>query len=113
MNLDGSFTGPTVTGAGQITVTPMVTARLAFLFYDVAGPFVELTPYVPITISASGGAAGAHALIIEYHGTWSIALKFKVDAGCTFAGWLEWLLGLSDKSYTLYDGTIHSWSGSW
>lgn len=98
-----SLKGPSVAGSASVTVTPYVAARLAFLIYDVAGPFVEAKPYAPMTITYS------------YPGpsTWSIALKLKVSVGVTFAGWLQKILKLSGYSRTVADWTLKSWSGNW
>ena len=95
-----SKTGPTITGTASLSITPSLKNRLAFLFYSVAGPFVEAMPYVPISVTYSPR-------------TWSIRLKFKVIGGVTMAGWLRSLLGLGDWSTTLYDTTLASWSGTW
>lgn len=94
--------GPTVSAIATITVTPFVAARLAFLIYDVAGPFVEVTPYAPMTITFS------------YPGpsTWSIALKLKIDVGITFCSFLEKILKMSSYSRTVADWTLKSWGGN-
>lgn len=97
---DFSMSGPTITGTARLTVTPKATCRLAFMFYDVAGPFVEGIPYAPIVITYNPN-------------TWLITLKFKVVAGATFAGWLRSLLGLNDYSKPLADWELKRWDGTW
>ncbi len=93
--------GPTISASAYLKVTPKAKLRISFLFYDVAGPFVEGIPYAPITIN------------IYPTRTWSIKLKFKIKAGVTFAGWLKNIIGLRDYSRTLYDWTLKSWNGNW
>ena len=95
-----SLSGPTITAKAGITVTPYVSARLALLLYDVAGPFAEVRPYAPISVTFNPR-------------TWSIKLKFKIIAGITMSGWLKKLLRFGDWSTTLWDGTLKSWSGTW
>jgi hypothetical protein len=99
-----SITGPTISGSASLTVTPAAKCRLAFLFYDTAGPFVEAKPYVSMTVTYSTD---------PNQRTWSIKLMFKVSAGATFADWLKKLLKLKDWSKTLYDSQLASWSGYW
>jgi hypothetical protein len=95
-----SLSGPTITAEVGITVTPYATAHLALLLYDVAGPFVEVRPYAPISVTFNPRK-------------WSIDLKFKIIAGVTMSGWLKKLLGFGELSGTLWDGTLQSWSGTW
>ncbi|UCB60147.1 MAG: hypothetical protein JSW72_08570, partial [Candidatus Bathyarchaeota archaeon] len=95
--------GPTLSGSAGLSVTSKATCRVVFLFYDVAGPFVEAIPYAPITIR----------YYLYQPNTWSIRLKFKIRAGVTFAGWLRKVVKLRDYSRTLADWTLLSWSGSW
>jgi len=77
----------------DITVTPSASLRLALLFYDVAGPFVEGEVYTPLTLS--------------YPPAWieSFSLKFRVNYGVTYADWLKSLLGLKD-----WTGEIAHWT---
>jgi hypothetical protein len=95
-----SVSGPSITGEAGITVTPSATCRLAFKFYDVAGPYVECEPYAPITVK-----------IVPR--TWSLSLKLKVIAGVAFAGWLEKALNLTSYSKQLGDWTLASRNGNW
>jgi hypothetical protein len=95
-----SQSGPSITGSASMTATPNATCRLEFLFYDVAGPYVELTPYAITTIAYPAR-------------TWQICLWFKVRAGVTFAGWLRNLLNLNDYSWTVGDWNLHCWNGNW
>jgi len=94
------ITEPRITATGGASITPSVKLRLAFLFYDVAGPYIEGVPYAPISLNFNPN-------------TWSIELKFKIFAGCTFAGWIKDLLGLTDYSITLKDWTLASEEGTW
>jgi len=98
-----SYSPPAVSGTASITVTPEAKCRVVFLFYDVAGPFVEAIPYAPISIKYYTYQAN----------TWSISLKFKIVAGVTFSGWLRKIIKLSSYSRTLADWTLKSWSGTW
>gem|GEM_PF-3296166 len=97
-----SRSGPSISGSASLYIAPSVKARLAFLFYDVAGPFVEGKAYAAISIKYSTSSR-----------TWSISLKFKVIAGVTFAGWLKKLVKLRSYSRTLADWRLASWSGNW
>lgn len=94
---------PTITGEAGLSITPKATCRVVFLFYDVAGPFVEAIPYAPITIR----------WYLNQPNTWSIELKFKIKAGVTFSGWLRKTIKLKDYSRTLADWTLLSWNGNW
>ena len=98
-----SFNGPSISGSASLTVTPFVAAQVAFLIYDVAGPFAEARIYAPMAITW------------KYPGpsTWSISVKFRISAGVTFAGWLQKLLKLCTFRRTLYERTLKSWSGNW
>jgi len=94
-------TGPTLSASASASITPEIKFQLAALFYSVAGPFIAFIPYATITITVLPSK------------TWSVALKFKITAGCTFADWLKSTLKLDDYSSTLFDWTLASWSGSW
>jgi len=99
----GASKSISVTGAaGIIRITPSAKCRIAFLFYDVAGPFVDAIPYAPITIAYTSSTK-----------TWSISLRFKIVAGVTMAGWLKKKLDLKSWETTLADWELASWSGSW
>ncbi|UCG90261.1 MAG: hypothetical protein JSU57_00615 [Candidatus Heimdallarchaeota archaeon] len=94
---------PQISGSASLSVTPKLTCRLAFLIYDVGGPFVAAVPYAPMSI-------------IYYHNQpneWSIQLRFKIEAGVTFAGWLNKILKLASYSKTIKDWLLKSWSGYW
>ncbi len=96
--------GPTIEAEAGVWVRPSVEFRIAFLFYGVAGPFIEFEPYATATVTCSYPPP---------HGEWEITANLKIVAGATFAGWLKDLLGLDDWSTTLYDEALESWSGSW
>jgi hypothetical protein len=94
---------PQISGSAGLSVTPKLTCRLAFLIYDVGGPFVEAIPYAPMSITYYSNKANE----------WSIQLRFKIQAGVTLAGWLSKILKLSSYSKTIKDWLLKSWSGYW
>ncbi len=94
---------PVIRGSADLTVTPSASCRLSFLLYDVGGPFVEATPYAPMSID----------YYTYQRNTWSIQLKLKISVGVTLAGWLKRILGLSEYSKVVADFTLASWSGYW
>ncbi|NHJ14742.1 MAG: hypothetical protein EAX95_13765 [Candidatus Thorarchaeota archaeon] len=101
-----SYGKPTITAAAGVVITPYAKCRLAFLLYDVGGPFVEAVALAPIGIEVSASQAGIS-------GTWAIALKLKVNVGVTLAGWITKILKLSEYSKTVAEFTLMSWEGTW
>lgn len=100
-DLNCSPVNTTLNASAGISVTPSIEFQLAFLFYDVAGPFVEFEPYITATVT------------VLPERTWSVELGFKIDAGVTFSDWIKSLLGLEKKEFTLYNYTLDSWNGNW
>jgi hypothetical protein len=94
---------PQISGSAGLSVTPKLTCKLAFLIYDVGGPFVSAIPYAPMSITYYSNRANE----------WSIQLRFKIEAGITLAGWLSKILKLSSYSKTIKDWLLKSWSGYW
>ncbi|WP_455464829.1 hypothetical protein [Candidatus Hodarchaeum mangrovi] len=94
---------PQISGSAGLSVTPKVTCKLAFLIYDVGGPFVAAVPYAPISITYYSNQPNE----------WSIQLRFKIEAGVTLAGWLNKILNLTSYSKTIKDWLLKSWSGNW
>jgi hypothetical protein len=96
-----SRSGPTIKAKANLWIKPKATAWLAMLFYDVGGPYVSATVYAPMSITCNPRE-------------WSINLKLCVVVGVTMAGWLKRLLKISSCwAYTLWHGTLGSWSGTW
>ena len=95
-----SRTGPTLTAEAGASITPSLKFRVAFLFYSVAGPFIEFEPYANAAITYTPPTA-----------KWELTVNFRINAGATFAGWLKELLGLNDYSVNLYDAQLAKWSG--
>lgn len=91
-----SKTGPTITGHAGATITPEASCQLSALLYGATGPYVEAVPYAPITITYNPN-------------TWSIKLKFKVNAGVA----VHLLCKDFNWGTTLWDGQLASWSGTW
>jgi hypothetical protein len=87
-----------------ISVTPSISFRIEFLFYSVAGPFVEFKPYLTL-----------EEITVLPNGTifWDISVDFSIHVGVTFAGWLNAILGLGEWSWTLLDQNLWYWNGSW
>ncbi|UCE08933.1 MAG: hypothetical protein JSW61_08025 [Candidatus Thorarchaeota archaeon] len=94
---------PTVTGSVGVSITPAVSCRLAFLLYDVGGPFVEAVAYAPISIDYFTNQAN----------TWSIQLKLKINVGVTLAGWIKKIIKVGEYSRTVADFLLMSWQGTW
>jgi hypothetical protein len=87
-----------------VRAEPGVEFRIAALFYDIVGPYVGFNPYIQGMIDyypAEGVAV------------YSIKIGFKVNVGIAFSGWIEWLLGLKSKHFTVYDVTLWDWGGHW
>ncbi|MFW9962509.1 MAG: hypothetical protein ACFFCX_03035 [Candidatus Sifarchaeia archaeon] len=103
---DASYGKPSISASAGITITPYAKCRLAFLLYDVGGPFVEAMAYAPIGIQLSAGQSGVS-------GTWAISLKLKINVGVTLAGWIKKILNLNEYSRTVADFTLMSWNGTW
>ncbi|NHJ02680.1 MAG: hypothetical protein EAX86_11120 [Candidatus Heimdallarchaeota archaeon] len=94
---------PQISGSAGLSVTPKATCRLAFLIYDVGGPFVAAVPYAPMEIIYYSNQPNE----------WSIQLRFKIEAGVTLAGWINKILNLLSYSKTIKDWLLKSWSGNW
>jgi hypothetical protein len=101
-----SYRSPSISASAGASVTPYAKCRLAFLLYDVGGPFVEAVAYAPIGIQISASQTG-------YSGTWTISLKLKINVGVTLAGWIKKILNLGEYSRTVADFTLMSWNGTW
>jgi len=87
-----------------ISVTPSISFRIEFLFYSVAGPFVEFKPYLTLeekTVLPDGTIF------------WGISVDFRIDVGVKFAGWLKAILGLGEWNWTLLDLNLGYCNGSW
>ncbi|MFW9956750.1 MAG: hypothetical protein ACFFCT_01650, partial [Candidatus Odinarchaeota archaeon] len=97
---------PTIAASVGVTITPYAKCRLAFLIYDVGGPFVEAVAYAPIQIELSISQPGIS-------GTWAISLKLKINVGVTLAGWIKNILKINEYSKTVADFLLKSWSGTW
>jgi len=94
-----SKTGPTISAEAGASIRPAIPCRIAFLFYGVAGPFIEFCPFFIATILYNA----------DYDLLWEISVNFEILAGVTFAGWLKWLLGLTDWSTTIYRKQLMRW----
>jgi hypothetical protein len=94
---------PVISGSAGLTITPSASCRLSFLLYDVGGPFVEATPYAPISIN----------YYTSQPNTWSISLKLKISVGVTLAGWLKKIIKINEYSKTVADFNLMSWNGNW
>lgn len=93
--------GPTFSGSVGLTVTPEAQCRIAFLLYDVAGPFIQGVPYAPMNLEYD---------IITGTLSGFISLKIRVDVGCTLSNWLKNLLGgVQEYSQTVLDVELKSW----
>ncbi len=103
---DASYGRPTITASAGVTVTPYTKCRLAFLLYDVGGPFVEAMAYAPISLQVSVGQSGAS-------GTWAISLNLRINVGVTLAGWIKKILNINEYSRTVADFNLMSWNGTW
>jgi hypothetical protein len=103
---DASYGKPSITASAGVTVTPYAKCRLAFLLYDVGGPFVEAVAYAPIRLEVSVGQSSVS-------GTWAISLKLKINVGVTLAGWIRKILNINEYSRTVADFTLMSWNGTW
>jgi len=98
-----SKTDPNISAlAAGASARAAIQFRLAFLFYGVAGPFVECET-----------DANAAITYIHPNGSWEVSVNLKVVAGSTFAGWLKNLLGLGDWSTVIYERQLASWNGNW
>jgi hypothetical protein len=91
----------TLSAVAGISINSGIAFQLAFLFYGVAGPFVEFEPYVTADVT------------VVPEKTWNVMLGFSVDAGVTFKGWLRKVLNLEDWEQNLYNLTLGQWSDSW
>ncbi|MFX1369611.1 MAG: hypothetical protein ACFFAY_13525 [Promethearchaeota archaeon] len=103
---DASYGKPTITASAGVTITPYAKCRLAFLLYDVGGPFVEAVALAPIGITVSASQAGVS-------GTWTITLKLKINVGVTLAGWIKKILKLGEYSKTVAEFELMHWNGTW
>jgi len=97
-----------ITAEAGVSIRAGLNCRLAFLFYDVSGPFIEFEPYATATASCN------YVPPASPEGQWEITVNLRIASGATFAGWLKDLLGLKDWSTTLFDKQIcEPWSGTW
>jgi hypothetical protein len=103
---DASYGKPTITASAGVTITPYTKCRLAFLLYDVGGPFVEAVAYAPINIQVSASQSGVS-------GTWAISINLKVNVGVTLAGWIKKMLNINEYSRAVADFVLMSWNGTW
>ncbi|MFW9812255.1 MAG: hypothetical protein ACFFF9_07315 [Candidatus Thorarchaeota archaeon] len=103
---DASYGRPSITASAGVTLTPYAKCRLAFLLYDVGGPFVEAVAYAPISLTLSAGQSGVS-------GTWAISLKLKINVGVTLAGWIKKILNMNEYSRTVADFYLMTWNGTW
>lgn len=103
---DASYGKPSISASAGVTITPYAKCRLAFLLYDVGGPFVEAVVYAPISLAISVGQPGVS-------GTWAISLKLKINVGVTLAGWIKKILNINEYSRTVADISLMSWNGTW
>jgi archaellum component FlaG (FlaF/FlaG flagellin family) len=101
-----SYGRPSISASAGVTITPYAKCRLAFLLYDVGGPFVEAMVYAPISLQVSVAQS-------DVSGTWAISLKLKINVGVTLAGWIKRILRLNEYSRTVADFTLMSWNGTW
>jgi hypothetical protein len=104
VSTSASHTAPNFQAQAGVYIRPSIPFRISFLFYGVAGPFIEFEPYAQATITCTYPPP---------HGDWEITVNLQITAGATFAGWLKDLLGLDDWSVLLYDAQLMKWSGSW
>jgi len=103
-NMNTSRYGPTMEAEASLWIRAGLNCRLTFLFYSIAGPFIEFEPYATVTVTFDYPPPEVE---------WEITANLRIAAGATFAGWLKSLLGLDDWSNTLYDEQLKSWSDSW
>jgi hypothetical protein len=103
---DASYGRPSISASAGVTITPYAKCRLAFLLYDVGGPFVEAVAYAPIGIAITVGQSGVS-------GTWAISLKLKINVGVTLAGWIKKIMNINEYSRTVADFNLMSWNGTW
>lgn len=102
-SLSPTFTG--FTANAQISTTARAEAPFqvsAYLYY-VAGPFLQLVPYMQATAGAQAGTTTG----VNY----SIVCGLEVNGGATVAGWLKNLigdLGTYTKTFTNPEKTIKS-----
>ncbi|MDH5375646.1 MAG: hypothetical protein OEW95_07525 [Candidatus Bathyarchaeota archaeon] len=94
----GSKTGPTITATAAAWMNAWGGCRLALMFYDVAGPWVQATAFAWISTS-----------YIPPNYSWSIHLGLNEQAGVTITGWLRKILGLSGWS----TGVRTEWLAHW
>lgn len=95
-----------------VNVIPSIRFRLEFMFYSVAGPFVELEPYANIKVIA---------LFPDSTVNLTISLHFKVNIGVKFASVIKDILRvlnapdelIQDQRWAIYDepfpGAYWSW----
>jgi hypothetical protein len=85
------------------TVTPAARFRFEFLFYDVAGPFVEFEPYA---IISAGASFPDNTVNLD------LSIKFNINVGVVFDGWIRKILEMANAPAELVDGnstTIFTW----
>jgi squalene-hopene/tetraprenyl-beta-curcumene cyclase len=92
------YVEPSIKFQAHAEIKPSLTSRIAILFYNVAGPFVEFVLY----------ALGSVEMIdstIEFR----IKVGLDVNAGVTFHEYLKKLLGLEDWSWPLLEIVFKEW----
>lgn len=82
------------------SLRPSLTPRVAVLFYEVAGPFLEVEGY---------GLINAKNLLSPSNVKWSVKAGINVNAGITY-GWLLKWLGLPEFKWTLFNVEYEIWS---
>jgi len=97
-----TLNGPAITAEANAVLRPSLKLRLQLLFYSAAGPFVEFEPYAECTVSFK----------LLPPSTWKIEVGTSINAGVTFAGTLERILGLEDYDFTIYEWVWETWSGT-
>ena len=95
-------------------MTPSLRFRLDFLFYSVAGPYVELEPYVRFKAETKWSRTNKTVYL-------DFTFGYKINVGVKFAGWIKDLLKAAsapnDKlidgiRLTLFDEEIGHWNQS-
>jgi squalene-hopene/tetraprenyl-beta-curcumene cyclase len=92
------YVEPSIKFEAHAEIKPSLTSRIAVLFYDVAGPFVEFVLYAL-------GSVGMISSTIEFH----IKVGLDVNAGVTFHEYLKKLLRLEDWSWPLLEIVFKEW----
>jgi len=80
-------------------IRPSLQFRLALLFYELAGPFVEFEPYA--TLSADYSSSNDNV-------TYWVDVGISVNAGIKFTGRLKKILKLSDYKWDIWNRILWS-----